>query len=126
LRLWHEKLIPYLDNQRLLGQHRECSALRGLGWGKKHATVNYVFTYKPARLFEYHYKVMMEMKNRGFNISPEWLNAFYRGKRSESWSYNDFGLYKGTSPIYPEHDEDYMQECLLNLEGKGIQIIFYN
>ncbi|WP_288618589.1 pyrimidine dimer DNA glycosylase/endonuclease V, partial [uncultured Weissella sp.] len=43
MRLWHESLIPKLPRQQLLGQHRECCALRGGGWGKKHATVNYVF-----------------------------------------------------------------------------------
>jgi len=122
MRLWHEKLLPYLDDQRLLGQHRETCALRGLSWGKKHSVVNYVFTYKPARLFEYHYKVIMEMKKRGFNVSPEWLNAYYRGKRSEPWSYNDFGLYKGSIPTYSEHDDFYMKECLLNLEKKGVKI----
>ena len=44
MRLWHEKLISKLPRQQLLGQHRECCALRGNGWGKKHATVDYVFT----------------------------------------------------------------------------------
>lgn len=29
MRLWHYKLIPYLPRQQLLGQHRECAALRG-------------------------------------------------------------------------------------------------
>ena len=43
MRLWHQALIPHLPRQQLLGQHRECCALRGLGWGKPHATVNYVF-----------------------------------------------------------------------------------
>ncbi len=40
MRLWHYQLIPHLPCQQLLGQHRECCALRGKGWGKKHATVN--------------------------------------------------------------------------------------
>jgi uncharacterized protein (TIGR02328 family) len=31
MRLWHYKLIPYLPRQQLLGQHRECCALRGKG-----------------------------------------------------------------------------------------------
>ena len=39
MRLWHEELIPYLSNQRLSNQHRECCALRGLGWGRKHKTI---------------------------------------------------------------------------------------
>lgn len=33
MRLWHEVLIPKLPRQQLLGQHRECCALRGKGWG---------------------------------------------------------------------------------------------
>ena len=45
MRLWHETLIPLLPRQQLLGQHREVAALRGKGWGKKHATVDYVFTH---------------------------------------------------------------------------------
>ena len=42
MRLWHEALIPQLPRPQLLGQHRECCALRGNGWGRKHATVDYV------------------------------------------------------------------------------------
>lgn len=43
MRLWHEELIPLLPRQQLLGQHRECCAMRGNGWGKKHRVVDYVF-----------------------------------------------------------------------------------
>ncbi len=39
MRLWHETLISQLPRPQLLGQHRECCALRGNGWGRKHATV---------------------------------------------------------------------------------------
>ena len=46
MRLWHEELISKLPRQQLLGQHREYCALRGNGWGKKHATVDYVFEHK--------------------------------------------------------------------------------
>ena len=34
MRLWHEDLIRKLPRQQLLGQHRECCALRGNGWAK--------------------------------------------------------------------------------------------
>ena len=54
MRLWHQDLIPYLPRQQLLGQHRECCALRGMGWGKKHKIVDYVFTYDPMCLYAYH------------------------------------------------------------------------
>ena len=52
MRLWHQDLIPKLPRPQLLGQHRECCALRGNGWGKKHATVNYVFDYSPYLLHD--------------------------------------------------------------------------
>lgn len=58
MRLWHQSLLQSLPRQQLLGQHRECCALRGNGWGRKHATVDYVFTHSPYKLFQYHLLVM--------------------------------------------------------------------
>ena len=80
MRLWHQTLIPYLPRQQLLGQHWECCALRGGGWGKKHATVQYVFKYSPYKLFHYHYLVIDEMARRGYQVTPAWRFATYRGK----------------------------------------------
>ena len=80
MRLWHEALISQLPRPQLLGQHRECCALRGNGWGRKHATVDYVFTHSPYRLYAYHDLIMEEMAGRGYNVSPEWLDKNYRGK----------------------------------------------
>ena len=65
MRLWAQQLIPYLDRQRLLSQHREACALRGKGWGKKHATVDYVFKHNPCLLVAYHRLVMDDMERRG-------------------------------------------------------------
>ena len=79
MRLWHQSLIPYLDRQRLLGQHRECAALRGRGWGRPHSVVNYVFTHKPDCLVAYHYLIMDEMKKRGYNPDTRWYNCDFRG-----------------------------------------------
>ncbi|WP_425539516.1 TIGR02328 family protein [Microaceticoccus formicicus] len=74
MRLWHEKLIILLPRNQLLGQHRECCALRGKGWGKKHSTVDYVFTYSPYLLYKYHQLVMNEMQSRGYNVASDWQN----------------------------------------------------
>ena len=46
MRLWHQDMINKLPRQQLLGQHRECCALRGNGWGRQHATVNWSDTIK--------------------------------------------------------------------------------
>lgn len=118
MRLWHERLIPLLPKHQLLGRHRECCALRGRGWGRKHATVNYVFDHPPYLLYRYHVLVMEEMSARAYRVSPEWLDKDYRGKRLEA--YVDLELVETGSPVYPEHDEDYLEDCLRNLEQKGI------
>ncbi|OKL35491.1 TIGR02328 family protein [Domibacillus mangrovi] len=126
MRLWHEELISKLPRQQLLGQHRECAALRGNGWGKPHATVDYVFKYSYKRLFHYHYLIMLEMQKRGYKVSEEWLNPNYRGKKcemmSEDLKFNFVLAEKNKINIYPEHDDNYLQECLENLKEKGIII----
>ena len=110
MRLWHQALIPKLPRPQLLGQHRECCALRGNGWGKKHATVDYVFTHSPYLLYCYHELIMEEMSKRGYRVSPEWLERDYRGKTSPAYVHLEEMTV--ASPIYPEHDAAYYEECL--------------
>lgn len=121
MRLWHQALIPHLPRAQLLGQHRECCALRGLGWGKKHATVNYVFEHPLAWLEEYHGLVMHEMCKRSYKVDPKWGISGYRGKNvSGQVHYGYLPLTK--RKVYPEHDYVYLEECLNNLAAKGIQL----
>lgn len=142
MRLWHEYLIPYLDNKRLIGQHRECCALRGKGWGRKHSVVNYVFEHHVALLIQYHSLVMNECSMRGFKIDTKWLDVNYRGKNTNPFSddeinndiylknliicdiditYNNdsiFGAY-----IFPEHNPRYLMECVTNLKNKNAELV---
>ena len=120
MRLWHENLIKKLPRQQLLGQHRECCALRGKGWGKPHATVNYVFQYSPYKLYQYHQQVIEEMLNRGYQPDLVWTNPCYRGQSLPPHANLEVVLL--TSPIYPEHDQRYLNECLANLKAKGIYL----
>lgn len=120
MRLWHEALIGKLPRQQLLGQHRECCALRGNGWKKKHATVDYVFTYSPYKLYQYHMKIMNEMKRRGYKNDPLWENPVYRGKVAEPFEHLE--KTELSTPIYKEHDAPYLTECLDNLREKGIEL----
>jgi len=132
MRLWHQKLIPYLDKKRLFGQHRECCALRGKGWGKKHSVVDYVFKYRLDRLYAYHCLVMHEMA-RQFNarIDANWYNRLYRGRNMPKATLVDVGSYvygydrdtKKSTTIYPEHNDRYLFECLLNLKSKGANLV---
>ena len=93
MRLWHEEIIHLLPKNQLLGQHRECCALRGNGWNKK-------------------------MEKRGYKVSREWKDKNYRGKTAES--YTNLETQTIASPIYKEHNRDYLVECLENLRQKGI------
>ena len=120
MRLWHEKIIHLLPKNQLLGQHRECCALRGNGWKKKHKTVDYVFSYSPYLLFRYHLLVMDEMEKRGYNVSGEWKDKNYRGKIAEK--YMDLEEEIIEDPIYKEHNNKYLDECIENLRNKGIEL----
>ena len=131
MRLWAQQLLPYLPRQQLLGQHRECAALRGKGWGKKHSVVDYVFTYDPALLVAYHYCVMEEMERRGYHPDRTWDSPDYRGSTlgydnsfanckmvDDLWiNVNQMGKI-----IYPEHNDAYLRECVENLRAKGIDV----
>ena len=120
MRLWHEQIIHLLPKNQLLGQHRECCALRGNGWNKKHKTVDYVFTYSPYNLYIYHSKIMDEMEKRGYRVSREWRDKNYRGQKAES--YSNLEETSISTPIYKEHNDEYLLECIENLAGKGIKI----
>ena len=137
MKLWYQTLIPLLPRQQLLGQHRELCALRGKGWGKSHATVNYVFTHSPAHLIAYHYLVMNEMEKRGYHPDPIWRQTSWRGNvlewdNSPEWNcgieVQDILMFVGITDvkIYPEHNDNYLQECIENLHSKGIEIKYEN
>lgn len=123
MRLWHEALIPHLTRQQLLGQHRDCCALRGNGWGKPHVTVNYVFDHPYEWLFAYHYKVLQEMFDRGYCYDTLWQIPSYRGKHAPITVVNTEYICEAMINIphvYPEHDDEYLKECLYKLASKGI------
>lgn len=130
MRLWHQLLIPYLDRQRLLSQHRECCALRGKGWGRNHATVNYVFEDDPSCLFAYHVVVMNEMEKRGYKPDPVWRNPFWRGTsigEDEQFADPDMCddmttyIYKKHGLVYDAHNDEYLRECVELLRSKGAE-----
>ncbi|KYP81293.1 TIGR02328 family protein [Ferroacidibacillus organovorans] len=119
MRLWHQKLIGVLPRQQLLGQHRECCALRGAGWMRPHATVNYVFAHPITDLVRYHWLVIDEMEHRGYHVETRWREVGYRGQKVPPETL-EVALLASDQMIYPEHDEAYLQECLENLARKGV------
>jgi uncharacterized protein (TIGR02328 family) len=123
MRLWHIDLLPKISTQRLLGQHRECCAMRGMGWGKKHSVVDYVWRYDYQYLWEYHLMVIFELEKRCINIDSKWKRMGYRGKKlGYVDSYLDLPNWTFHIPEferYPEHNETYYNECVALLRQKG-------
>ena len=133
MRLWHQALIPYLDNRRLLGQHRECCALRGKGWGRKHATVDYVFKYSKIPLICYHQLVINEMERRGYIVDARWKNPYYNGKKlgydhadvlNKEYCVNKFVHEPVHHMIFREHNHEYLVECIKLLKQKQAPMDF--
>jgi uncharacterized protein (TIGR02328 family) len=72
---------------------------------------------------------MLEMQRRGYNPESCWFDPGYRGKSAPPFR-PDFDVIRKLGEekdkglvVYPEHNEDYLVECLLNLRGKGIDFL---
>ena len=79
----------------------------------------------------YHYLIINEMKERGYNPNEIWYDIDYRGSTlGEEVLWCDHATMLGfldaaenhNYPIYPEHNDEYLKECIENLKGKGIEI----
>lgn len=131
MRLWDETLLKYLPKQILMGQHRECCALRGKGWNKNHSTVQYALDDDMEKLIAYHNKVIkICVEKHDINISKEWCNFRYRGKQlgyDNTLDLVKVRQYRNrthkNSVIYDKHNGKYTIECLDNLFGKMIGVI---
>lgn len=118
--LWHEKIIPYLDDVSLNRLHKTCVYLRGNGWSEKPEEVAYVFNYSSAYLVAYHNCVMAELSRRGRKVDSEWGNCDYRGGALDVWDgwvgreeLKRLFLSKENPDItiFHEHDGSFLTEC---------------
>lgn len=69
--------------------------------------------------------VMFECGSRGIYVDTNWFLRTYRGKKLGVRSLTEVGTYvhyQGDT-IYPEHDDRYLLECVLNLKRKGAQLV---
>ena len=60
-----------------------------------------------------------------FNIDSAWYRRMYRGKNLPEASFAETGIFVDNSNklIYAEHDDKYLEECLLNLRSKGAELV---
>lgn len=115
MRLWHPDILKALPRAQLLGQHRECCAMRGNGWGRNHATVRFVWRYGYGRLVHYHRAVMAEMRERGYCPDGKWEALEYRGRFA--WEMAEWAVTEDRNP-YPEHDAQCLADDARRLRDK--------
>lgn len=74
----------------------------------------------------------MKCKKRGYHVEENRDKPSYRGKQigldiniaiTSAEMFHEVFIIQAGNMIYPEHDDAYLQECLQNLEKKGIIIV---
>lgn len=53
-------------------------------------------------------------------MATEWRDKNYRGQKADS--YSNLEEINISTPIYKEHNNEYLAECIENLAGKGIKL----
>ena len=115
MRLYHYKLLPFLPQQMIISQWRECIAIKRQ-WEKgtlKHRLVSYVMDHDKRYFGNYVSIVMTQMMLRRIKWQKKYYEEFndFCGENV----YN-FGGFKGD--IYPEHNDRYLTQCYFNLQEK--------
>lgn len=118
MRLWHQYILPFLPTKWLMGQHRDCCALRGRG--VVDPSIKYVFDVASpfAALYKYHMVVInLLASDRGIDIDPRWRIDTYRGKSCPPVEGATTGFSLFRSPIYKgcyykQHDDSYLRQCI--------------
>jgi uncharacterized protein (TIGR02328 family) len=124
MRLWHQALIPYLPDKQLGGQWVEIRMILGVinkHDKVNHSTVNYVNNHSIDRLKTYGYFVYVEREKRGMYSNPDFVMDY---KNSAEQFFRDccYPSLAMKQPVYPEHDNKYLEECIDNLRNKGVLI----
>lgn len=111
MRCWHKLLIPYLPDNQLRGQWKEC-ALIAYGIKKNgtpnHLLVNKVMEYPIDDFLSYCLLVRDEMCNRGFRIT-----------RQSDERLEQLGTFRKVNNMFKGwHNKEYLRICYSNLFEK--------
>ena len=115
MRLWHYKLLPYLDDFHIVAQWRELLAIKGAidkNGTPNHRLVNKVLDYSLLDFKVYTIKVKEEMDKR--NIK------YIKSKFDEvmSWKCDKFKPSENKPLYFNWHTLRYLIQCFYNLEEK--------
>jgi uncharacterized protein (TIGR02328 family) len=105
MRVWHQTLIPKLTNQQLQAQWRDCINLLK-NWGKKNKRIDYVFKYNKEKFIAFSFLVAREMLKREMHPNLDLLTNITIIQKIV------VGLYLLKNPLYKEHNEEYLVDCM--------------
>lgn len=115
MRLWHYKLLPYLDDFHIVAQWRELLAIKGAidkNGTPNHRLVNKVLDYSILEFKQYTFKVAEEMQIRNIRFVASRLGEVM------TWECEHFSQ-RNTNVLYDGwHDLRYLRQCYYNLEEK--------
>lgn len=130
MRLWHQSLIPWLPDAVLKRLHSDYCCLRAAGRRGRHRGVEYVFDHPWMWLAVYHLRAVDILRGRfpgNINYIP-WLTYNYAGP-SEGYLEPDDRLWQAVyaergelETVYPEHNQSYLKECLLDMKARKIEL----
>ena len=112
MRLWHYELLPYLPDNQLKGQWRECCLIAKdiTEKGKpNHLLVNRLEKYNYDEFITYCHLARFQMKQRGFNVTNNAEKQVY----FRPWTFIK-NLFDGW------HNKEYLRVCMANLYEKHI------
>lgn len=119
MRLYHYKLLPFLPQQMIVSQWRECIAIKRQ-WEKgtlKHRLVSYVKDHDEVYFGTYVKMVCRELTKRKINYNDD---LYYELTQFSGVSYPNIG---NLILHYEEHNNRYLKQCLYNLEEKATRNI---
>lgn len=115
MRLYHYKLIPFLPQQMIISQWRECIAIKRQ-WEKgtlKHRLVSYVMDHDREYFMNYVWHIREELIKRNIKYQNKYYNEIFNFCESDFWAEDEY-----RNPIYPEHNHRYLTQCYFNLQEK--------
>ena len=129
MRLWHKDLIPYLPENWLLAQWRECCAIASSlakNHTPNHILVNPVIEYDPSHFISYCSLVYKEAYERGYKISEKARKKLEDDIRAWQlylkyelpWDLDSKIPVQYDNLFYNWHNERYFVQCYYNLQEK--------
>ena len=121
MRLWHYKLLPYLDDFHIVAQWRELLAIKGAidkNGTPNHRLVNAVLDYSIYDFKEYVIMVVDELRHRNITSSMQKYREIF------NWDCDKFqkpSIYECVNnvPLFNGwHNDRYLTQCYFNLQEK--------